>query len=1483
MPVCADLQFSGINGVGTFHALSLLDTGNSFKSLISREILEKNNIPYCPVNLSAYSVDLKLVKIIGKVELFFKFVGSDKEFKELFFVPDITSKIVNLGSHFLCSNKINLLLDQNKLSVHGEIIPLHTDITEKTINEFHKIPEISGDFEQELPQKPDLPGLKLGANGSGELHAQRFICRLHEKTDIYPGGTIISVKLNGADTKPLWYISPNQSKMTSKNGIMLIEGVYQPKPDGTCLVNVVNSSHKKITLLAGVKVGQGFELDLLEPENNNNIIGEVKSKKEISGTDLHNRIKFIKDKLKLDDNVIIKNQPDVKAKLIKIALDHFDIFSLNESDIGNCDLLQYDIELTDEARPVKARNIPLNPEYENRLKEQIENWLSAGVISEGLSELNSPIFAVRKKPAQPGGEGKLRFVIDFRLLNNFTKRVSWPLPLISDNLNRLGKGQIFSTLDLTAAYHAMALTESCKPYTAFSANGRQYIFQKLPFGLCNAPSIFCLLMDRVLSLLPGMYAYVISYLDDLIIFSGTTETHLEHISNLFQVLKRAGLKLNLGKCAFFQKECTYLGHIVSADGLKMNPEYLDRIKDWSKPKTGKELQKFLGFSNYYRSYFAEYSKKSWPLDSHRNDTLIDWTDDLNKVWEEFKNMFNHRISKGYPEWDNPNPFVLDVDFSAAYFAGVISQKQNGVERIIGIASKKCNAAESNYPSYKGELACLVYTLKQFLHFCRFRPFMVRTDSISLVHYKKWGKSSINGVTYRWISFIQSFDFTVIHRKGAQHINADALSRANFDCKKHKILDCEECVDNSILDPYLTTSPVQDQIFELHGLDNLQVGKSWNAEIQKDSILNEIRTWILERRVLTPHEKSMLSGRKEMLYNLMDHLYIAEGIIIFRQPLPSNQFIERPVVPIGLYNSLFELAHSGYSSGHKGIHETIKKINDIYFMPGVNKFVESRINNCIGCLKKIGQLPKHKTKITHSAQNAEVFGCVSMDLIGPLTECFYQGQKVKHILIMVCLFSRYVFTVPIKDTSAECTVRAILDHFIPVHGLFKKLRSDRGTNFTSKVFRGVMDELNIKTDVVPPRNPNSNPVERYNQSIYSALRVDGRFPSKDWAHKLGLATLIINCSKSQRTGYSPFFIAMGRQPILPLNLVSPVDTENQPTSSRSYLNFVRNLEQIIANISKKSKTYLEFKNKSRKNKEALLVNDVCYAFFNLAKNDVSKKLQSYYTGPFMVIHRFSDSLYELQPIGNCPVIKNQVIGRDKIRKIVTQTDIMGEKLPFNIHPAPEICPSEEITLEFNNSPEKLQDNVTCNDTDSFSEDDFSYLTYDNSSPHPGDFEEVERIGENHTNNENHSQTLQESIIHNNIDKEGGSNSKEQLPPNLREQLPTPQRLEETKREGERLEKGTSEKVKLTCAEKAPEFLSSSLPNEQSFFDKRPAQSSPARNIKVSSHNLPAKYLWDATRKLRSTGSDNKIHLSLDYQPIKNPLKSLKSLVPFKRKK
>ena len=143
----------------------------------------------------------------------------------------------------------------------------------------------------------------------------------------------------------------------------------------------------------------------------------------------------------------------------------------------------------------------------------------------------------------------------------------------------------------------------------------------------------------------------------------------------------------------------------------------------------------------------------------------------------------------------------------------------------------------------------------------------------------------------------------------------------------------------------------------------------------------------------------------------------------------------------------------------------------------------------------------------------MFGSVSVDLIGPMTSCYYQGQTVKHILIMVCLFSRYVLTAAIKYSPAECTIPAIVDMFVPVHGLFKNIRIVRGTTFTAMVFQGVMEELGVTATLIPPQNPNSNPVERQNQSVYAALRVDSRYPAKDWPKKLRLATFIINCAKS----------------------------------------------------------------------------------------------------------------------------------------------------------------------------------------------------------------------------------------------------------------------------------------------------------------------------------------------------------------------------------
>ena len=267
---------------------------------------------------------------------------------------------------------------------------------------------------------------------------------------------------------------------------MVLEGVYKPNSNGTCLINLVNLSRKEVKLQKGIKIAFGFKSNYEKNSDANDI-------NSLSTDDLLERIRFLSKNLRLDVNEVLKNDKVLKGKLIKVCLDNFHIFSKGDWDIGHTSLLNFNIQLHPGAVPTKSCVIPLNPTYEKSLREQLDNWLKSGVISEGISNWSSPIFAVRKKGVN-GNPGILRFVVDYRLLNNQTIKVQWPLLLIQDNLERLGEGQIFSTLDLTQAYHSMPVDEESRPYTAFMANNKQYLFNRLPFGLSNAPSYFCMLM-----------------------------------------------------------------------------------------------------------------------------------------------------------------------------------------------------------------------------------------------------------------------------------------------------------------------------------------------------------------------------------------------------------------------------------------------------------------------------------------------------------------------------------------------------------------------------------------------------------------------------------------------------------------------------------------------------------------------------------------------------------------------------------------------------------------------------------------------------------------------------------------------------------------------------------------------------------------------------------------------------------------------------
>ncbi len=1429
MAILSEIQLSHPLSKYKHDVIALLDTGNSFHSLISPDIINKYKIDYLPVSKTAFSIDLSEVKIIGQVELQFNFNKSPKVFKETFFIPQAMSDVINFGAKFLQENKINILLEKNAIQIENHTIPLYDMPNKQNFN-----PCNISKIKVNETQTRDLPGLKYNTHKFCKyLEGPKVNLCLNETTCVFPGTKVIKVrvpKYSGLQNKEI-YITPLESKRTSRQGFLLIEGAYQMDKDNSCYVNCVNFSDRKLVIKANTLLGHGQTLS-------SDVLDDTINQLNISALDkdtLIQRSEFISEALNLDSNPIFKEDDDLKFQVLNLCLKYYHVFSVHDNEVGNTNLIEFNIKLKEGAEPKKGRVIPLNPEYRKKLKEQIDKWLESNIIREDFSPWASPIFPVKKKPSKPGGEAKLRFVVDYRYLNNCSEKLAWPLPLISDNIQRLGTGRIFSILDLTQAYHAIKIDKESQPYTAFIADNRQFVFERLPFGLSNAPAYFCRLMSRVLAILPEMYTYVIAYLDDLIIYSLDNTLHLKHIENTLRVLQMAGLKVNLSKCQLFSDKCKYLGHVISREGIEVDTEYLDRIKHWSRPVSGKDLQRFLGFTNYYRDYYPQYAKISHPLDDHRNDDKIDWTPELVKTWEMFKDMFTQAVQKGYPDWDSPNPFIFDIDFSSHYFAGIISQQQNNQEKIIGICTKKCNATEQKYASHKGEMACLIFVIKTFLHLARYREFLVRTDSSSLVNYKTWTKNSVNGVSYRWLVFLQSFSFKIIHRKGKEHVNVDCLSRAKFDCSKHSLSECQSCVDNNTLDPYYDNCLFEDQIFALCNYEIVPDLKHWLIEIQKDEATSQLRDWVVQNHVLTKEEKAELGGRLKYLSQFLDHVYVVKGILIFRQP----KHTDRPIVPLGLYNNIFDLAHSAPGMGHRGVTETVAKINDKYFMPGLQKFVEARIHNCLTCLKKIGHSPKHKHPIEHSASATRVFEYVSIDLIGPLSPAKYKGQTVRYIFMLVCLFSRFIFSYPMVDATTESTIDIICNEFFTTFGLFRKVRSDRGSNFTSKVFQGVIDRLGIKAVVTPARNPNSNPIERQNQSIYSALRSNNDFDIIDWPQKLATATLIINCSKSRRTGFTPYYIVYGRQPILPIDIFAPITKTTEEINCYSYIKFVQNIESIIKHISTKKQLYIEFENKFRTDKEEIYIHDVVFAFFNLVRVGISKKLQSFYCGPFLVVKKFSKVLFEISPVHNCPVKNNQVISRDKLRKISTSTMVFGEKISFEIYPLSGIVPSEDITLKISNNNE---DNITQDI--SFKDTTFSYLNDSNDAPIP------------------------ENIYTDELKEEGGFGT-----PHISEEN-TPQIFNQTLPEGgdlneEDIEYGTTDididKQKDAESEKhiLSEFDSSvqnqnqfstfeniNIPSERFFMPTKPTQSSPKKVILVDERQTLPEYFYDKVIRTRS---------------------------------
>ncbi|TPX51269.1 hypothetical protein SeLEV6574_g00360 [Synchytrium endobioticum] len=409
-----------------------------------------------------------------------------------------------------------------------------------------------------------------------------------------------------------------------------------------------------------------------------------------------------------------------------------------------------------------------SPKHRQIIRDSIATQLGAGVIRPSRSPYASAIVLIPKK-----NTGEMRFCVDYRKLNQITKKDVYPLPRIDDAFDALGGSNYFSVFDLKSGYWQIPIAEADKEKTAFTSHEGLFEYNVMPFGLTNAPATFQRLMDVVLSGLKWQSCLV--YLDDIVVFSKTFTQHIDDIRRVFDRLKQHRLRLNGSKCHICCKQIIYLGHSITPDGIKADPAKLDAIRKFPIPQTVADLERFLGFSGYYRRFIENYAMIAAPLhDLTKKAIPWSWTLEHQQAFDSLRDKLIADPVLALPDFSRDVKFKLQTDASDIGIGAVLCQEDACKrERVLAYASRKLTALELKWHTQEKEALAIVWACETFRHYLVGDEFVVESDHSSL----QWLQSATKGRLARWALRLSEFDYQIRHKAGKKNANADALSRA----------------------------------------------------------------------------------------------------------------------------------------------------------------------------------------------------------------------------------------------------------------------------------------------------------------------------------------------------------------------------------------------------------------------------------------------------------------------------------------------------------------------------------------------------------------------------------------------------------------------------------------------------------------------------------------------------------------------------------
>ncbi|KAJ9516332.1 hypothetical protein QJQ45_001063 [Haematococcus lacustris] len=858
------------------------------------------------------------------------------------------------------------------------------------------------------------------------------------------------------------------------------------------------------------------------------------------------------------------------------------------------------------------------PEQEE-LKRQIQDYLSKGMIEPSSSPYAAPILFVQKK------SGELRMCIDYRQLNKLTLRDQYPLPRIDDLFDRLSGCSVFSSLDLQAGYHQIRITPEDVPKTAFRTPEGHFQFKVLSFGLTNAPATFQRVMNDAFAPMLGKCALV--YLDDILVMSKSLPEHLQHLRLVFDLLRKNKLYAKMSKCEFMQLTLRFLGHVISAGAISVDPDKVRAIVDWPVPSSLTQLQSFLGAANFVRKFVHNFSAISAPLTDLCGKLSAtfpwhSWPDHERLAFYELKAAVANVPMLRLP--DHTQPFQVYCDASLQGVGAVLMQ--DGYP--LAYLSKKLSSAEVNYTTGEQEMLALVTACKEWRCYLEGVPFTLFTDHKPLISLPT--QKNLSRRQARWMELLSRFDFKLEYIPGPVN-PADPLSRLITGLQESATVCAMLTRRRAQLSREGEGASVA-RALEANAPAAVTAKSSSTPEITEnttDTSHNRdfvpLVTCTSDTSVHYPAAPAHPLGLSDQLIQgyRLDPAFNAEADLssmyqdthgLWR--LTSK---DKVVVPNDseLRNHILHEMHDAVYSGHVGISKTLERVSRVFWWNTMRADVRYYVSTCDACQRDKASTLKPGGLLNPLSIPDYRWESVSMDFITKLPS---GSHGYDAICVFVDRLSKMVHFVPCReDLKARRFAQLFIDHVYKLHGMPAELISDRGSLFTSVFWREVMRRCGSKPALSSSYHPQSDgQTERYNRVLEEMLRHYISPTQSDWPDYLALAEFAVNNSWQESIQSTPFLVNTGQSPVT-------VGLRDLPYGGRcpSAHAFTRWWQDVVANARKcmaaAQSRQAAYANKARRDVEYKVGQKVLLSTKNLKlQPGKARKLIPRYVGPFEIL-------------------------------------------------------------------------------------------------------------------------------------------------------------------------------------------------------------------------------------------------------------------------